>query len=193
MLTDIHRIQADTKTGSILSKGGKKAIMAVSKANTVGGSIIWATLVVFLLSQPLMVNADEETTIEWREAFVTVDAELREIEGHKDHAVGLMQQRGFAFYEDEEVATVSTWLTFERSGAETNYRGYAVYAFPDGATKIGRFTGTGDPQGEQSGQFSLECGTGRYEGITGQGHFTGHGFPPHGDIYLDVSGTYSLR
>ncbi|RQD56042.1 MAG: hypothetical protein D5R98_10245 [Desulfonatronovibrio sp. MSAO_Bac4] len=104
-----------------------------------------------------------------------------------------MQQRGFAFYEDEEVATVSTWLTFERSGAKTNYRGYAIYAFPDGATKIGSFIGTGDPRGEQAGQFTLEGGTGRYEGITGQGSFSGQGFPPHGDIYLDVSGTYSLQ
>ncbi len=167
--------------------------MAISRTNIVGGNIFWITLVVFLVTQSSIIYADDERPIEWREAFVTVDADMQEVEGHDGHAVGLMHQRGFAFYEDEEVETVNAWLTFERSGAETNYRGYAVYTFPDGATKIGSFTGTGDPRGEQSGQFTLEGGTGRYEGITGQGRFSGHGFPPHGDIYLDVSGAYSLQ
>ena len=159
----------------------------------VRGDSFWIVLIAFLVLQPSIVNADDAKPIEWREAFVTVDADLREIEGHAGHAVGVMQQRGFAFYDDGQVAKVNAWITFERSGAETSYRGYAVYAFPDGASKVGRFTGAGDPRGEQSGQFTIEGGTGRYEGITGQGSFSGRGFPPHGDIYLDVSGTYSLQ
>ncbi len=114
------------------------------------------------------------------------------IEGLEGHAVGVMRQRGFAFYDDGEVATVKVWLTFERSGPETGYRGYAVYRFSDGSRKVGRFIGAGDPEGRQSGEFVLESGSGRFEGISGDGRFAGRGFPPHGDIYLDVSGTYSL-
>ncbi|WP_028574931.1 hypothetical protein [Desulfonatronovibrio hydrogenovorans] len=167
--------------------------MAISRAAIASGNLVWIVLLALLFLKPFMVSADDSKPIEWREAFVTVDVDIREIEGHKGHAVGLMQQRGFAFFEDYEVATVNAWITFERSGAETSYQGYAVYTFPDGDTKIGRFTGTGDPRGEQSGQFTLEGGTGRYKGITGQGRFSGQGFPPHGDIYLDVSGTYSLQ
>ncbi len=167
--------------------------MTLSKTTIVGGSFIGIVLIALLVSQQPIVNADELQPIEWREAFVTVDVDLHEIEGYPGHAMGLMHQRGFAFYEDGQVATVSTWITFERSGAETSYRGYAVYTFPDETSKVGRFTGTGDPRGEQSGQFTFEHGTGRYEGITGQGHFTGYAFPPHGDIYLDVTGSYSLE
>ncbi len=164
-----------------------------SRSIFVGRAFIWIALMAFVVLQPRIASAGDETPIEWREAFVTVDADLREIEGHAGHAVGVMQQRGFAFYEDGQVATVNVWLTFERAAGETSYRGHAVYSFPDGASKVGRFIGSGDPAGEQSGQFTLEGGAGRYEGISGQGSFSGHGFPPHGDIYLDVSGTYSIQ
>jgi len=136
--------------------------------------------------------ATEPRSIQWREAFVTVEREFMPIEGLEGHAVGVMRQRGFAFYDDGEVATVKVWLTFERSGPETGYRGYAVYRFSDGSRKVGRFIGAGDPEGRQSGEFVLESGSGRFEGISGDGRFAGRGFPPHGDIYLDVSGTYSL-
>ena len=151
---------------------------------------IAAVLLLLLQAHPSL--AGEEREIAWREAFVTVDVTLEPIEGHEGHALGLMRQRGFAFYQDGDIATVNAWITFERSGSETRYRGYAIYRFPDGATKVGRFTGGGDPAGRQAGEFILEAGTGRYRGIAGRGSFAGQGFPPHGDIVLDVSGTYSI-
>lgn len=138
------------------------------------------------------VTAQEAQAIQWREAFVTVESEIRPVEGHEGHFVGMSRQRGFAFYEDEDTATVSVFLTFERSGPSTSYRGYAVYTFPDDSTKGGYFTGSGDPMGQQSGDFVFQGGTGRFEGITGEGSFAGRGFPPDGDIYLNVSGIYSL-
>lgn len=149
-----------------------------------------SVLLLLLPTHPFL--AGEEREIAWREAFVTVDASLEPIEGHDGHAVGLMRQRGFAFHDDGDHATVNAWITFERSGTETRYHGYAVYRFPDGAIKVGRFTGGGDPAGRLAGEFILEAGTGRYQGIAGSGTFVGQGFPPHGDIVLDVSGTYSI-
>ena len=59
-------------------------------------------------------------------------------------------------------------------------------------TKVGRLEGHGDPVGEQTGVFTFEAGTGRYAGIRGRGTFTGMGYPPHGDIVLDVEGSYRL-
>lgn len=167
--------------------------MVNSRMSVFGGTYLWLMLITFLVLQVSTVIAGDTKQIKWREAFITVEANLQEVEGHEGHAVGVMQQRGFAFYDDGQVATVNVWLTFKRSAGGTSYRGYAVYSFPDGASKVGRFTGSGDPRGEQSGQFTLESGSGRYEGITGQGSFSGRGFPPHGDIYLDVSGAYSLQ
>lgn len=173
-------------------KGNKEdRTMLIVRRATAGSYSLLITILILI--SPLSLAADAERPIQWREGFVTVDADLREVEGHEGHAVGLMQQRGFAFYEDGDVATVNAWLTFERSGAETNYRGYAVYTFMDGTTKTGRFIGTGDPRGKQTGKFTIEGGSGRYEGITGEGTFTGRAFPPQGDIYLDVHGTYSIR
>ncbi len=155
-------------------------------------TVAFALTVTWLLSAVPTADTLDSTPITWREALVTIDSELRPIEGHERHAVGVMSQRGFAFYGDGEVATLNAWLTFERSGPETSYVGYAVYMFQDGSTKVARFTGTGDPAGQQTGEFTLRAGTGRYEGVSGEGRFTGRGFPPHGDIYLDVEGTYSL-
>lgn len=139
------------------------------------------------------ITGAEEVPIQWREAFVTVESTRTPVDGHQEHALGLMRQRGFAFFDNDEVASVNVLLIFERRGNTTQYTGYAVYTFADGATKIGRFEGHGDPVGKQSGKFSFEGGTGRYQGITGKGTFTGQGFPPHGDIVLDVTGSYSLE
>ncbi len=135
-------------------------------------------------------GSNDAVPIEWREAFVTVEVNMKQIDGVEGRFLGIMEQRGFAFYEHGEVATVDVWLTFERRGPATDYTGYAVYKFADGATKVGRFSGEGDPRGEQEGEFVFDGGTGRYEGITGEGTFVGQGYPPHGDIYLDVKGTY---
>ena len=165
----------------------------IERPASFGSAPIGIALATFLLLPPAVADAGEETAIEWREALVTVEAELREVEGHAGHAVGLAQQRGFAFYDDGEVATVRAWLTFVRSAGQTAYQGYAIYTFPDQTTKIGRFTGSGDPDGPQEGTFTIEGGTGRYTEVTGEGSFAGHAFPPHGDIFLDVSGTYSQR
>ena len=138
------------------------------------------------------VEASRDTTAGWREALVTVETALHPIEGADDRAVGTMRQRGFAFFENGEVSSMEAWLTFERSSGVTRYQGYAVYRFEDDSTKLARFTGDGDPRGAQSGEFELKRGTGRFEGITGAGAFTGQGFPPHGDIYLDVTGAIVL-
>lgn len=137
-------------------------------------------------------EAKGETEINWKEAFVTIESDMNPIEGHEGHFIGIMHQRGFAFYEDGETATVKAWLTFERSGPETSYSGYAVYEFLDGTTKVARLEGSGDPRGKQTGEFAFKGGTGRFEGISGSGDFQGQGFPPHGDIYVNVTGSYSL-
>lgn len=152
---------------------------------------------VFLLALMILLSASsvihaESKIIQWQETFVTVESDLRPVEGHEGHALGVMQQRGFAFYENGGIASVNVLLTFERRKGTTQYTGYAVYDFGDGTTKVGRFEGRGDPAGKQAGEFAFESGTGRYAGIQGNGTFTGTGYPPHGDIILNVRGTYSL-
>jgi hypothetical protein len=128
----------------------------------------------------------------WREVFVTVDGHsipIRPIEGL---VLGVMEQRGFAFYEDGEVATLTAWLTYETEGRNTTYKGYAVYTFPDGATQMVRFDGGGDPIGKQKGTFTFTKGTGRFQNIEGGGTFAGEGFTPKADPYLDAQGQYTI-
>ena len=150
---------------------------------------LWILMIILFTSSAIHA---EDKAIQWQETFVTVDSDIRPVEGQEGHALGVMQQRGFAFYENGEIASVDVLLTFERRGGVTQYTGYAIYDFGDGTTKVGRFEGRGDPAGEQAGEFTFESGTGRYAGIQGDGTFTGTGYPPHGDIVLKVRGSYSL-
>lgn len=74
--------------------------MVNSRMGVFGGNYLWLMLITFLVLQVSTVIAGDTKQIKWREAFVTVEANLQEVEGHEGHAVGVMQQRGFAFYDD---------------------------------------------------------------------------------------------
>jgi hypothetical protein len=39
--------------------------------------------------------ADDFNSIQWREALVTVEMDLKPIDGHEAHALRILQQRGF--------------------------------------------------------------------------------------------------
>lgn len=66
--------------------------------------IIIQFLVILLASSTI--HAEEK--IQWRETFVTVDSDIRPVNGHEGHALGVLQQRGFAFYENKDEAWLFT-------------------------------------------------------------------------------------
>lgn len=151
-------------------------------------------ITVLLLAGNGVAQAEEGPTVQkrWREVFVTVENHTMPVKALEGHAVGVMEQRGFAFYDGGEVATIHAWLTYESKGQRTDYRGYIVYRFRDGATQTATFEGAGDPVGMQQGKFSFVKGTDRFEGIKGSGTFTAEGFPPKADLYVDAEASYTL-
>ncbi len=132
----------------------------------------------------------EAVTVRWREAFVTVERTIAPVPELDGHSVGTSRQRGFAFFDDGDVARATASLAFQGGPEQLSYRGYAQYRFDDGSTKTAYFDGGGEPAGEQTGTFRYVDGTGRFQGIEGEGTFTGRAFRPEGDIYLDIVGEY---
>ena len=139
------------------------------------------------------VFAEDQVKTKWREVFVTIDSQNVPVKTMDGLVLGVMEQRGFAFYEDDSVAAITAWLTYESHGRNTQYSGYVLYSFRDGATQFARFEGDGDAIGKQKGKFTFIRGTGRFEGISGGGTFTAVGFPPKADLYVDVEAQYTIR
>jgi hypothetical protein len=136
--------------------------------------------------------AENQFKTKWREVFVTIESRSIPVKNMEGLALGIMEQRGFAFYEDGSVATITAWLTYESHGQNTKYNGYVLYSFRDGATQIARFEGGGDAIGKQKGHFNFIKGTKQFDGIKGGGTFTAEGFPPKADLYVDVKAEYSI-
>lgn len=158
-----------------------------------GWLILFVIGITFLTFLTEPVFAREKVKTKWREAFVTINSHNVPVKSVDGLGLGVMEQRGFAFYEDGSVSTITAWLTYESQGRNTQYSGYVLYSFRDGATQLARFEGDGDAVGKQKGKFTFIKGTGKFEGIKGGGTFTAEGFPPKADLYVDVEAEYTIQ
>ena len=82
----------------------------------------------------------------------------------KGHAVGVIERRGLAIYENGEIAAYHTRATFESTkGKEGSFWGYSDYKFEDGSTNISKYQGT---MTLVDGKKLLK-GTGTYPSVAG--------------------------
>lgn len=154
---------------------------------------IIGALAALLLALSLAVTAAAgEFPGRWREVFVTTQSHALTPEGIEGRSFGVLAQRGIAFYPDGTVASLEAWLTYERDWGETIYRGLVRYAFPDGSTQLASFEGFGNDHGRQKGTVIFLSGTGRFEGIRGEGHFTAENVSSHGDLFIEVEADLHL-
>lgn len=128
---------------------------------------------------------------QWREVFVTTSGHSMQPEALQGRAVGVMEQRGFAFFKDE-VAAITAWLTYESLNGRTVYTGYVEYRFEDGSMQLVRIEGSGQSYGEQEGKLKYLSGVGRFNGIDGEGTFSARGYAPTADVHVDAEAEYTL-
>lgn len=134
-------------------------------------------------------------SVKWRETFRTTENHPLPIGALPGRSIGVEEQRGLAFFEHGDVATLALWFTYETRGTNTTYRGYAQYSFKDGSTMLALRERTGAVPGEQKGTLTFLQGTGRFLGIKGQatiGAVAVTGSTAGGDTYVDAAGEYSL-
>ena len=161
---------------------------------------------VFLISALILVPAAQagEKTVKYKIVSSTTKIEVVPVPDVKGHAVGLLEKRGVAIYENDEIAAYHTRVTFDSiKGQGGLFWGYSDYTFADGSTKISKYQGTTTlPPGEKLRSFKGEGiyikGTGRFEGIKGKLSFAGKYITPYtkdktkGDVVLEVTSTYTL-
>jgi hypothetical protein len=116
------------------------------------------------------------------------------------HVVGVVQFKGLTFFADGEVATHSNPAMFDLTNGSGPHRGYVVHYFDDGSTSIERYQGEArlSADGKRTvveGSFECIGGTGRFEGLKGEGTYQGErlGALQTGDyVYVDTTGSCTV-
>ncbi len=167
---------------------------------------ILGCIIIFIIAALILVPAAqaEEKTVKYKIASSNTKLEKCPVPDVKGHAVGLVEKRGVAIYENGEIAAYHARITFESiKGQGGLFSGYSDYTFADGSTIITKYQGTSwVPSGEKlysiKGTGENIKGTGRFEGIKGKISFAGKGITPYtkdktkGDVVVEVTSTYTL-
>jgi hypothetical protein len=116
------------------------------------------------------------------------------------HVVGVVQFKGLTFFADGQIATHTNPATFDLTNGSGPHQGYVIHYFDDGSTSIERYQGEAKlgADGKRttvSGTFECIGGTGRYEGLRGEGTYRGErlGALRTGDfVYVDTTGNCTV-
>jgi hypothetical protein len=116
------------------------------------------------------------------------------------HVVGVVEFKGLSFFADGEIATHTNPATFDLINGSGPHQGYVVHYFDDGSTSIERYQGEAklSADGKRtvvSGTFQCVGGTGRFEGLKGEGTYRGErlGALQTGDyVYVDTTGSCTV-
>ncbi len=139
-------------------------------------------------------------TLRWRQSHRVVQVETLEVGDVPGHIIGVAENRGLAFFETGEIATVVNKDLVDYIKGSGPHQVYSLYTFEDGSTFVLKRQGmtTADPTGKTSrieGKGSFIQGTGRFEGVQGEVAYTGKRLTPlagGADAYLDFTATYTL-
>ena len=120
--------------------------------------------------------------------------------GFESHVVGVVEFKGLTFFADGEIATHSNPATFDLTNGSGPHQGYVVHYFDDGSTSIERYQGEAQlsADGKRTivkGAFQCIGGTGRFEGLKGEGTYRGErlGALRTGDyVYVDTTGSCTV-
>jgi hypothetical protein len=159
---------------------------------------------IFLITALILVPAAQagEKAVKVKLISPVTRIEVVPVPDVKGHAVGLIERRGLAIYENGEIAAYHTRAAFDSTkGKGGSFWGYSDYTFADGSTQISKYQGTmtvADGKKLMKGTGKYIKGTGRFEGIKGELSFSGKYITPYtkdktkGDAIVEVVGTYTL-
>ena len=130
----------------------------------------------------------------------TVEVNSVEVGDVPGHVVGVVQFKGLTFFADGEIATHSNPATFDLTNGSGPHQGYVVHYFDDGSTSMERYRGEArlSADGKRTvveGSFECIGGTGRFQGLEGEGTYRGErvGALQTGDyVYVDTTGSCTV-
>lgn len=166
--------------------------------SVVGRASIWGICIAVCLLMSLSQAVAE--TGKSRLVIRLSKTEVLQVPDVPGHAIGMVEQKGLNFHENGEVGTYSGWVLLDYTNGSGTHEGYGVTTFEDGSTQITRSEGStkatkGGKISVFEGTFTFIGGTGRYEGITGKGSYTGKRVAPldvGADSYVDLTWTHTL-
>ena len=102
-----------------------------------------------------------------------------DVEGH---IIAISQRRGLHFSDEGEIGSYVNWVTSDSIKGKGTHVGYNRITYEDGSTTVSKTQGTSERQEDGSsigkGTFSYIRGSGRFEGIKGDGSFTFKHYTP---------------
>ena len=163
----------------------------------VPGVLTIAALLLLFIAQ----GGAEVTKESGRNVYHVAKAEVIKVDDVPGHVIGIVDFRGLSLLDTGEVATYTSKVMFEYTNGNGTHWGYSQTTFEDGSVTRTKAQGTTTalPNGfsEFKGTYSYIGGTGRYEGIKGEGTYSGKRMAPltpggPADCYQEWSGTRIL-
>jgi hypothetical protein len=150
------------------------------------------------LTVPALADAQDLGTS--RRVQGTAEVTTIEVGDVPGHVIGVVQFKGLTFFAGGEVATHANPAAFDLTNGSGPHRGYVVHHFDDGSTSIERYQGEArlSADGKRTvveGTFECIGGTGRFEGLKGEGTYQGErlGALQTGDyVYVDTIGSCTV-
>jgi hypothetical protein len=156
-------------------------------------------LLAMAIGLPLAAPAAEELGSGRRVQSVTTVATVP-VGNAPGHVMGVIEFAGLTFYASGEIATHTNPATFDLTDGSGPHQGWVVHTFDDGATAIERYQGyatliEGGAKTRIEGTYTCEGGTGRLEGLTGEGTYRGERFgrlEAGASVYVDFEGSCTV-
>ena len=136
-----------------------------------------SALVTLAIYLPVGLVQAGEMALKGKEVGKTTEVTWLQIGDDESHGIGTYQVSWLIFLEDGQVGTATDKGTFESNKGVGTHQGYYVTTFPDGSKQMLKYHGTSKPIVEKTNAIQgisiYIGGTGRFEGMKGEGTYTG--------------------
>ncbi len=139
----------------------------------------WGSFATLVFTLHLLLGTAEagEVVLKSRDVAYTVEETWIQIGEDESHGIGTYQLSGLSFGKDGQVGTTVDKGSYESNKGSATFEGYYVVTFSDGSGWMEKYDGTSKPIDEKTnavgGTTTLVGGTGRFDGIKGEGTWSG--------------------
>jgi hypothetical protein len=154
-----------------------------------GSRLVAAAVIAFLATT--IAKADE--VLKFRLVTHATSVQSHDVGDVEGHALGLARQSGLVFFSDGSVGTTYFTATNDYTKGTGTFLGYYNVIHKDGSVLWFKGTGSAKSDGATTVfpdvQVTVLRGTGRFEGVKGDGTFTGLRVTPlsvGADLYHDI-------
>jgi len=153
---------------------------------------IWILFGILVISAWVLGSASptQAEDIKWKLISTVTKVDTHKVDDQEGHILGTVERKGLMLHDNGDVANELNKVIFDNVAGVSKWQGYCLQTFKDGSTIMMKHQGTNAKGQIVEASFELIKGTGRFDGIKGQGTFTGQDYGSFN--YLKFTGTYTL-